>query len=92
MMLSDKKSENVKNRDYSLYKIEFKRILHEMSLNFGNPKLDENIKPIPEENLVELNAENIKVTHKILDINGLVVKNKDVNKYLRYLHKIKYHL
>ncbi len=56
MMLSDKKSENVKNRDYSLYKIEFKRILHEMSLNFGNPKLDENIKPIPEENLVELNA------------------------------------
>jgi hypothetical protein len=54
--ISDKKSESVKNRDYILYRKEFKRILHEISVSFGNPKVDEHIKPIPEEYLVELTA------------------------------------
>lgn len=46
--VSDRKSEAVKNRDYILYRKEFKRILHEISVVFGNPKIDENIKPLPE--------------------------------------------
>lgn len=66
--------------------------MQEISLRFGNPKVDEHIKPIPEEFLVELNADNLKVAQKLFDNNGLSIKNKDFNKYFRYLHKIKYQL
>ena len=88
--ISDKKSEAVKNRDYILHKKEFKRILHELSVRFGNPKTDGTIKTIEDEWLVELNSENLKTMNKLLDSNGFNGKNREISKYWRKLHEIKY--
>lgn len=88
--LSDKKSEAVKERDYILHRKEFKRILTEISLRFGNPMTDGHIKPIEEEWLVNLTTENLKVMNKVFDSNGVNCKNKDICKYWRKLHEIKY--
>lgn len=44
--ISDRKSEAVKERDYILHRREFKRLLLEISVRFGNPQIDGKIKPI----------------------------------------------
>ena len=88
--ISDKKSEAVKDRDYILHKKEFKRILHELSVRFGNPKTDGNIKDIEDEWLIELTADNLKTMNKLLDSNGFNGKNNNICKFWRKLHEIKY--
>lgn len=88
--ISDKKSEAVKNRDYILHRKQFKRILLDLSVRFGNPKTDGQIKQIEDEYLVELNGENLKTMNNLLDTNGFNGKNAQVCNYWRKLHEIKY--
>jgi hypothetical protein len=88
--ISDKKSEAVKERDYILHRKDFKRILIEISARFGNPMAEGHMKPIEDQYLVELTTENLKAMSKVLDSNGVNCKNKDICRYWRKLHEIKY--
>ena len=67
-------------------------MLGQLSLPFGNTDSEGALKMIPEEEQVELTADNLSVVTKLLDSNGLTTRNKDVCKYLRYLHQVKYKL
>lgn len=48
------------------------------------------MKPIEDQYLVELTTENLKAMNKVLDSNGVNCKNKDICRYWRKLHEIKY--
>lgn len=54
--------------------------------------MDDSIRPLPDEFLVELSSDNLKTAHRLLDSNGLSCRSKDFSKYLRYLHRLKYQL
>lgn len=62
----------------------------EISVRFGNLKTEGSIKAIEEEFLVELTGDNLKVLNKMLDSSGATLKSKEMCKFWRKLHQIKY--
>ena len=84
MAISEKKSEPVKNRDFSIYKKEVNKVLLKIGKRFdGKLSSVDNV-------VMELKGQNLSTLIGMLENSGMKATNKEVTGYLRYLHELKY--